>query len=139
MRIFVLILLLANVVLFAYIYEGQRSRTAPAALAQQIKPERIRLMTAQEVVALSPGVGVCVELGPLTPEQATQVRDSLAAIEPAAELSERQAVDEARGAPVVFLQVRDMSEALRKRINEHANDTAAELQWCPPQILQADS
>ncbi len=70
MRIIVLLLLFANITLFAYTKldsgggEGVR-------LTQQVQPEKIRLVSPPEVAALGPSkiaalYDICVELGPLS-------------------------------------------------------------------------
>ena len=84
MRIVVLILLLANVALFAYLdYGAQADRDVSKAMAQQVQPERIRLMTEQEVAALQPGAAPCLEVGPLTSAALSAARDAFAAVRPA--------------------------------------------------------
>ncbi len=68
MRTVVLLLLLANLTFFGYtrldIREGEAAR-----LAEQVQPEKIKLLTPQQVAALGPAkvaalADVCVEWGP---------------------------------------------------------------------------
>ena len=85
MRIVVFFLLLANLTFFIYTKldggagEGLR-------LSQQVQPEKIKLLTPQEVAALGPAkvaslADVCVEFGPLSDLERTKV---LADLEPLA-------------------------------------------------------
>jgi SPOR domain len=70
-RTLVLLLLLANLSLFAYTrldasHEGEAVR-----LAEQVQPDKIRLLTPQQVAALGPAkvaalADVCIEWGPLS-------------------------------------------------------------------------
>lgn len=69
MRTLVLLLLLANLALFAYTRLDRASDGEGARLAQQVQPERIRLLTPQQVAALGPAkiaalADVCLEWGP---------------------------------------------------------------------------
>ena len=131
MRIVVLLLLLANVALLAYLdYNGQRSRDESTLLAQQLKPERIRLMTAQEVAALQPSAKACLEIGPLSAGDLVKARQALEALQPAPRMTERK--EETNGAAVHYLQVREMQDAQRRRINEIASGFGeTELRVCP--------
>jgi hypothetical protein len=83
MRIVVFFLLLANLTFFIYTKldggagEGLR-------LSQQVQPEKIKLLTPQEVAALGPAkvaslADVCVEFGPLSDTERTR---ALADLEP---------------------------------------------------------
>jgi hypothetical protein len=71
MRAFVLLLVLANVALFAYARLDRASEGERARLAQQVQPERIRLLTPQQVAALGPAkiaalADICLEWGPFS-------------------------------------------------------------------------
>jgi hypothetical protein len=83
MRIVVVLLLIANLTLLGYTLldggggEGVR-------LQQQVQPEKIKLLTSQEVAALGPAkvaalADVCVEFGPFSDPERTKV---LADLEP---------------------------------------------------------
>ena len=85
MRIVVFLLLVANLTLLGYTLldsgggEGVR-------LQQQVQPEKIKLLTSQEVAALGPAkvaalADVCVEFGPLSDLERTKI---LADLEPLA-------------------------------------------------------
>lgn len=68
MRTIVILLLLANITLFAYIQLDKASAGESDRLAQQVRPETIRLLTPQQVAALGPAkvaalADVCVEWG----------------------------------------------------------------------------
>lgn len=127
MRFFLLLLILLNLGLWAYIdYETQRPTPGATALAQQIKPERIRLMSAQEVTGLEPPREVCLELGPLAAVDAMRARETVLNIHAGAQISER------RAEPQVFLQVRNVPEAARRKLADAApNLGGAELRVCP--------
>ena len=71
MRTLVLLLLLANLTLFAYIKLDSLSTGEGVRLSQQVQPDKITLLTPQQVAALGPAkmsalADVCVEWGPLT-------------------------------------------------------------------------
>jgi len=71
MRTAVLLLILANVILFGYARLDRAAQSEAGRLAAQVQPERIRVLTSQQVAALAPGkVGaladVCVEWGPFS-------------------------------------------------------------------------
>lgn len=130
-RIAVLVLLLANIMAFAYLDYDARRVDDGAAQAQQVHPERIRLMTAQEVAALQRGDGACVEIGPFAASDAARMRESVATLQPVPEVSERR--DEAvLNAPNIFLHLRGLSDAGRGRVREIiAGFTGVELRPCP--------
>lgn len=129
MRIVVLIMLLANVALYAYLdYDAQAERDVSRAMAQQVQPERIRLMTAQEVAALKPGAGACLEVGPLTAADMSSAREAFAAVRPAPNLTERTDAD--TGA--VYIQLRAVPDAVRERVEAiAARFGGASLRVCP--------
>jgi hypothetical protein len=126
MRIVVLILLLANVALLAYLdYDAQRTRDQSAVAAQQVKPERIRLMTEQEVAALQPVAIVCLEIGPLDTATLAKARQAIEALRPTPRITDRQDQTNA------FLQLRDVPDGMRARVKEIAAGLGAELRICP--------
>ena len=86
MRTLVLLLLLANLSFFAYTRLDAGRDGEPVRLAEQVQPDKIRLLTPQQVAALGPGkvaalADVCVEWGPLS--EADRAR-ALADLEPLA-------------------------------------------------------
>jgi len=71
MRTVVLFLLLANLTLFGYTRLDSVGSGEGARLAQQVQPDKIALLTPQQVAALGPAkaaalADVCVEWGPMT-------------------------------------------------------------------------
>jgi hypothetical protein len=76
MRIVVILLLLANLALFALIRLDSAGGGEPQRLSEQVQPEKVKLLTPQQVAALGPTKAgalndVCVEWGPLSePERA---------------------------------------------------------------------
>ncbi|MFO1284640.1 MAG: SPOR domain-containing protein [Burkholderiales bacterium] len=69
MRTVLVLLLLANLTLFAYTRLDSAAGGEGVRLAQQVQPEKIRLLTPQQVAALGPAkaaalADVCVEWGP---------------------------------------------------------------------------
>jgi len=84
MRTLVFLLLLANLTLFAYTRLDSAGGGEGVRLTQQVQPDKIKLLTPQQVAALGPAkvaalADVCVEWGPLS--DADRVR-ALARIEP---------------------------------------------------------
>ena len=77
MRAAVLVLILVNVLLFAFAKAYRAAQSEPGRLDQQVEPQRIRLLSPQEVAALAPSKiaalpDVCVEWGPFA--EADRVR-----------------------------------------------------------------
>lgn len=77
MRTLVVLLLLANVTLFIYTKLDGVGAGEGARLSQQIQPDKIKLLTPQQVAALGPAkaaslADVCVEWGPMS--EADRVR-----------------------------------------------------------------
>jgi hypothetical protein len=71
MRTLVFLLLLANLTLFGYIKLDSVGAGEGVRLSQQIQPDKIKLLTTQQVAALGPGkvaslADLCVEWGPLS-------------------------------------------------------------------------
>lgn len=84
MRTALLLLLLANVVLFGYARLDRAAQSEAGRLGAQVQPDRIRVLSSQQVAALGPGKvaalpDVCVEWGPFA--EADRLR-ALADIEP---------------------------------------------------------
>jgi hypothetical protein len=84
MRTLVFLLLLANVALGGYIYLDSLSAGEGVRLSQQVQPEKISLLTPQQVAALGPAkasalADVCVEWGPFSEGDRTR---ALATLEP---------------------------------------------------------
>src|SRR5438045_8905038 len=88
MRTLVLLLLLANLTLFAYIKLDSLSTGEGVRLSQQVQPDKITLLTPQQVAALGPAkmsalADVCVEGGPLTEGDKTRALGPLEPLDPA--------------------------------------------------------
>jgi len=84
MRAAILLLVLANVVLFGYARLDRAAQSEAGRLGAQVQPDRIRVLSSQQVAALAPGKvsalpDVCVEWGPFA--EADRVR-AQADIEP---------------------------------------------------------
>jgi hypothetical protein len=84
MRTAILLLILANVVLFGYARLDRAAQSEAGRLGAQVQPDRIRVLSSQQVAALAPGKvaalpDVCVEGGPFA--EADRVR-AQADIEP---------------------------------------------------------
>ena len=81
MRTVLLLLLLANVSLFLYTRLDTFSSGEAVRLKEQVRPEKITILTPQQVAALGPGkvaalADVCVEWGPLSdPERSRALAD----------------------------------------------------------------
>jgi len=84
MRTLVLLLLLANLTLFLYTKLDSLSSGEGIRLQQQVQPDKITLLTPQQVAALGPAkvatlANVCVEWGPLSDNDKAR---ALASLEP---------------------------------------------------------
>ena len=71
MRTVVILLILANLTLFGYTFLDGASGGESFRLAQQVQPDKIKLLTPQQVAALGPAkaaslADVCLEWGPLS-------------------------------------------------------------------------
>jgi len=95
MRTLVLLLLLANLTLFAYIKLDSLSTGEGVRLSQQVQPEKITLLTPQQVAALGPAkmsalADVCVEWGPLTEGERTRALGTLEPLDLARLISQKK-------------------------------------------------
>ena len=86
MRTVLVLLLLANLSLFAYTWLDGGAGGEAVRLAEQVQPDKIKLLTPQEVAALGPSkvaalADVCVEWGPFADADRTR---ALADLEPLA-------------------------------------------------------
>ena len=84
MKTLVFLLLLANLTLFGYIKLDRMSTGEGIRLTQQVQPDKISLLTPQQVAALGPAkvaslADVCVEWSPLSDAEKSR---ALAALEP---------------------------------------------------------
>jgi len=95
MRTLVLLLLLANLTLFAYIKLDSLSTGEGVRLSQQVQPDKITLLTPQQVAALGPAkmsalADVCVEWGPLTEGDKTRALGTLEPLDLARLISQKK-------------------------------------------------
>lgn len=86
MRTVVILLLLANLSFFAYTRLDRTSDGEAVRLLEQVQPEKIKLLTSQQVAALGPAkvaalADVCLEWGPLSDAERAR---ALADLEPLA-------------------------------------------------------
>lgn len=86
MRTVVIFLLLANLTFFAYTRLDETSEGEAVRLVEQVQPDKIKLLTPQQVAALGPAkvaalADVCLEFGPLTEADRTR---ALADLDPLA-------------------------------------------------------
>ena len=85
MRTVLLLLLLANLTLFGYTKLDSFSSGEAVRLKEQVRPDKITILTPQQVAALGPGkvaslADVCIEWGPLSDSDRTRAlsdRESL--------------------------------------------------------------
>jgi hypothetical protein len=96
MRVILILLLLANVALFALTRLDSVAGGEPQRLAEQVQPDKIQLLTAQQVAALNPAkaattlADVCLEWGPLGEADAKRALADLAPLNLGAQLSQRR-------------------------------------------------
>lgn len=95
MRIVVILLLLANLALFALTRLDAYSGGEGQRLAEQVQPDKIKLLTPQEVAALGPAKAaalpdVCVEWGPLADAERNRALAELAPLGIAQLVSQRR-------------------------------------------------
>lgn len=95
MRVVLILLLLANVALFALTRLDTVAAGEPQRLAEQVQPDKIQLLTAQQVAALNPakpasGADVCAEWGPLNDVERARALGELAPLALGTTLSQRR-------------------------------------------------
>src|SRR4029078_9264002 len=71
LRTIVLLLIVANALLFGYVRVERAAHSEAGRLGEQVRPESIRILTSQQVAALGPAKvaslpDVCVEWGPFS-------------------------------------------------------------------------
>ena len=95
MRIVVLLLVIANLTLFAYTRLDAASRGEASRLKQQVQPDKIKLLTPPQVAALGPAkvaalADVCVEWGPLSDVERVKALSDLEPLQLGRLLSQRR-------------------------------------------------
>ena len=89
MRAAVLLLIVVNVVLFAYARLDRAARSEAGRLGEQVQPERIKLLSPQEVAARGPARPVCVEWGPFAEADRVRAQAEIESLAPARLVSQR--------------------------------------------------
>jgi hypothetical protein len=132
LRFLVLLLLLLNGVYFAYTHDLLRpygfapaQQTEPQRVAQQIRPELVRILSADETRAVeaaaraSPKPAECLQAGPFDDAQAAVVRDAVQAILPSGSWSLDVVVEPARW--IVYMGKFPDAQALARKRAELAS------------------
>lgn len=96
MRIVVILLLLANLALLALTRLDAVGGGEPQRLAEQVQPDKVKLLTSQQVAALGPAkvaslADVCVEWGPLSESERSRALVELAPLQLGALILPRRA------------------------------------------------
>ena len=100
MRWVVLLLLIANLLLFGFTRLETRAAAPNARSSNQLDPEKIKVLTPQQVAALGPAkvaalVDVCVEWGPFSDVDRTRALSELESLQLGRLLSQRRVDDSA--------------------------------------------
>jgi hypothetical protein len=95
LRTVVVLLVLANVALFGYARLDRASQSEAGRLAEQVRPESIRILTSQQVAALGPAKvaalpDVCVEWGPLSDADRARAQADIEPLQLGRLLTQRQ-------------------------------------------------
>ena len=124
MRTVVLLLLLANLTFFGF---AQLDSGSTGEASQQLQPDKIKLLTAQQVAALGPDkaaalADVCVDWGPFGDVDRTRALTDLEPLALGRLLTQRRA-DSSTGSPkssLTMLVIRDPSAQTVARLRELA-------------------
>jgi hypothetical protein len=100
MRTAVLLLVLLNALLFGYARLDRAATSEARRLNEQVQPERIRILTSQQVAALGPGKvaalpDVCVEWGPFSDAERARAQAEIEPLQLGRLVSQRQVVVDA--------------------------------------------
>lgn len=95
MRTVLLLLLLANLTLFGYTRLDSFSSGEAVRLKEQVRPDKIAILTPQQVAALGPGkvaslADVCIEWGPLSDADRTRALSDLESLQLGRLLTQRR-------------------------------------------------
>ena len=95
MRTVVLLLLLANLTLFGYTKLDSVGAGEAVRLKQQVRPDKIQILTPQQVAALGPGkvaalADVCLEWGPFSDAERTRALSDLESLQLGRLLTQRR-------------------------------------------------
>jgi hypothetical protein len=124
MRTVVLLLIAANVLLFGYARFDRAAQSEANRLGLQVQPERIRVLTSQQVAALGPAKvaalpDVCVEWGPFTEADRARAQADLEPLALGRLLSQRPLpAPRTQGATLSWLVVRDPPQPAVARMKE---------------------
>lgn len=121
MRTFVALLLAANLAFFAYSELDLMSDGESSRLQRQLVPEKIRLLTPQQVAALGPAkasqlANVCLEWGGFTDAERVAALAALEPLQLGRQLSQRRI--DSTSAYWVFLPPLSSKSAAEKRVGE---------------------
>jgi len=106
MRTVLVLLLLANVTLFAYTRLDSFAGGEPARIAEQVDPAKIRILSAKEVAALGPAkvaalADVCLEWGPFSDYDRARALGELAPLALGSLLTQRRVDVEGAWSPTL--------------------------------------
>lgn len=124
MRTAVLLLIVANVLLFGYARLDRMAHSEAGRLGEQVQPDRIRLLTSQQVAALGPAKvaalpDVCVEWGPFTEADRVRAQSDLEPLALGRLLSQRLVpAPRAPGSMLAMIVVRDPPQPAVARMKE---------------------
>lgn len=122
MRIVVILLLLANLALFALTRLDAAGGGEPQRLAEQIQPEKLKLLTPQQVAALGPKAAaaseVCVEWGPMSETERARAMVELAPLNLGASITPRRVAARSTGAQQTLIVLRDPSPSVMAKLRE---------------------
>jgi hypothetical protein len=95
MRAAVLLLILANVLVFGYARLDRAAQSEGSRLTDQVQPDRIRVLSSQQVAALAPGkvaalADVCVEWGPFSDADRARAQADIEPLQLGRLVSQRQ-------------------------------------------------
>ena len=123
MRVVVILLLLANLAFFGYTRLDSASNGEAIRLAEQVQPEKIKLLTPQQVAALGPAkvaalADVCLEWGPVGEADRTRALTELEPLALGKLLSQRRI--ESTAAFWVYLPASSRADADRRATDVRA-------------------
>lgn len=121
MRTFVALLLLANLGLFAYSQYAQMNQGEPARIANQLQPEKIKLLAPSQVANLGPAKAaqlnnVCLEWGAFTDAERIAAIAALEPLQLGKQMSQRRA--ETTSSFWVFVPPLSSKQAADKKVGE---------------------
>ena len=123
MRVVVILLLLANLAFFGYTRLDSASNGEAIRLAEQVQPEKIKLLTPQQLAALGPAkvaalADVCLEWGPVGEADRTRALTELEPLALGKLLSQRRI--ESTAAFWVYLPASSRADAERRATDVRA-------------------